>query len=278
MAIRGSLLGVHLLRGRKKKSESSGCIYCASASITQVNMVISGCIVEHHLRLWELHARSTALPAHAATILGDLKAESMHQRLHHLSAANLSATCIWVTNRYQQNQWRVVGWPFCPLLSFLFSSSVLVDQLDGYIVGTWCRDCCEKNCATRGKCCRGGGSDKLLSARMMRVVVVFCQESKCVSVVSGGALVKRTTEQEGGGVIIFLCCVQWLWHFLVLLFFFPPFFFSIACSHIVVVVHQRSFYSGTEDNTRKVLVEVLMQPGLLLHYWGKQVHLPTAAA
>lgn len=103
---------------------------------------------------------------------------------------------------------------------FFFSSSVLIDQLDGYIVGTWRRDCCEKNCATRGKYCRSGGSDKLLSTRMTRVVVVFCQESTCVSVVSGGALMKRTTEQEGGGVIIFLCCVQWLWHFLVLVFFF----------------------------------------------------------
>lgn len=144
-----------------------------------------------------------------------------------------------------------------PFLLF-FSSSVLIDQLDGYIVGTWRRDCCEKNCATRGKYCRSGGSDKLLSTRMTRVVVVFCQESTCVSVVSGGALMKRTTEQEGGGVIIFLCCVQWLWHFLVLVFFFFSFFFSIACSHIVVVVHQRSFYSGIEDNMHKVLVEVLV--------------------
>lgn len=47
------------------------------------------------------------------------------------------------------------------------------------------------------------------------------------------------------------------------------FFFSIACFHIVVVVHQRSFYSGVEDVALTVLVEVLVQPGLLLHYGGK---------
>lgn len=167
--------------------------------------------------------RSFASPC-SNCIHGNLKTESMHQRLRHSSALNLSYHLHFCLSYESLSAEPVAsgGVAFLSPSFFSFSSSVLIDQLDGYIVGTWCRDCCEKNCATRGKYCRGGGSDKLLSTRMTRVVVVFCQESKCVSVVSGGALVKRTTEQEGGGVIIFLCCVQWLWHFLVLLFPPPP--------------------------------------------------------
>lgn len=106
---------------------------------------------------------------------------------------------------------RAVGWlVFFP---YVFFSSLLTDQCDEVHCWNLCRDCCEKNCTTRGKVLSLSWLGGLLSTRMTREWWLCCV---CISIVSSGAVAKRMTEQEGGGVIIFRCCVQWLWHF-----FFP---------------------------------------------------------
>lgn len=97
-----------------------------------------------------------------------------------------------------------------------------------------------------------------------RVVVVFGRGA-CASRLCPVAPSWRGWQREvvSSSSFVVVCNGCGIFFFFLLLLQYCLFF------HIVVVVHQRSFYSGVEDDALAVLVEVLVQPGLLLHYWGK---------
>lgn len=148
-----------------------------------------------------------------------------------------------------------------------FVLSVLIDQCEGYIFGICAETVAKRSVrqeenivvvVARGTVERGASGN------------CVCSVNACGSVVFSGALTKRT-EQEGGGVIIFFVCNGCG-------IFSCIFFSSVLLVSHVVVVHQRSFYSGVQDDTHMVLLVVLVQPGYYYTTVAKQVGLPAAAA
>lgn len=236
---------------------------------------------------WEFHTRNAAVPTYVATKLRSEKWKA-HIRVVLFEGDHTERARKNLLNNYTSS-WDC-GWR--SLLSFTISktsrkqlgsgvtfffficsfvSSVLIDQCDGYIVGTCAETVAKRNVQQEENIVMVVARGTVECGGDTRVVIVFARWARAAWLCSVAPSRRGQSRREVVSSSFFVCngCG---------IFLFFLFFSSVLLVSHVVVVHQRSFYSGVEDDRHKVLLVVLVQPGYYYTTGAKQVHLPAAAA